>query len=246
MVRLLSYNIRYGGAGREPALAAVIRAVDPDIVVLQEAINPDVVARLAHLTEMPTWASTVGHSTGFLSRVPVAHHAWHRPRAARHPFLEVVLGGTELRIFALHLSAWFSKWTERRRTIELRALLEGIREHQHGFHVIAGDFNAVAPGERLHVGRMPRWIRAMVWLSGRDIARDTIQLMLDEGYVDAWRRLHPEGEGHTFPTWDPHVRLDYLFTPARDSSRLVSCEVVREHDDIRAASDHFPLLTELA
>jgi len=246
MIRLLSYNIRYGGAGREPALAAVIRSANLDIVVLQEAINPEVVARLAHLTDMPTWASNVGHSTGFLSRLPVAHHAWLRPPAARHPFLEVVLAGTELRIFALHLSAWFSKWTERRRTTELRALLEGIRHHQHGFHVIAGDFNAVAPGERLHVGRMPRWIQAMVWLSGRDIARDTIQLMLDEGYVDAWRRFHPDGEGHTFPTWDPHVRLDYLFTPARHESRLVSCEVLRAQDDIGSASDHFPLLAELA
>jgi exodeoxyribonuclease-3 len=244
-VRLLSYNIRYGGAGREQALATVIRAARPDIVVLQEAINPEVVERVATLTEMPTWASNVGHSTGFLSRLPVSHHQWHRPRAARHPFLEVVLSGTEFRIFVLHLSAWFSKWTERRRTIELRALLDGIRQHQHGFHVIAGDFNALAPGERLHGGRMPHWIRAMVWLSGRDIARDTIQLMLDEGYVDAWRRFHPEGEGHTFPTWDPHVRLDYLFTPERNASRLISCEVMREPDDVRNASDHFPLLTEL-
>jgi len=86
----------------------------------------------------------------------------------------------------------------------------------------------------------------MVWLSGRDIARDTIQLMLDEGYVDAWRRFHPDGEGHTFPTWDPHVRLDYLFTPVRHESRLVSCEVLREHGDIGSASDHFPLLAELS
>ncbi len=246
MLRLLSYNIRYGGAGREPAIAAVIRAANPDIVMLQEAINRDVVARVAELTEMPTWAATTGHSTGFLSRVPIAHHEWHRPRAARHPFLEIVLADTELRVFVLHLSAWFSKWTERRRTIELRALLDGIRQHQHGFHIIAGDFNALAPGERLNVGRMPRWIRAMVWLSGRDIARDTIQLMLDEGYIDAWRRFHPEGDGHTFPTWDPHVRLDYLFTPDRNVARLVSCEVMREPDTIRTASDHFPLVTEIA
>jgi exodeoxyribonuclease-3 len=244
MFRLLSYNIRYGGAGRETALARVIKAAEPDLVVLQEAINPEVVARVAKLTDMPAWASTIGHSTGFLSRAPIEHHEWHRPRAARHPFLEIVLRGTEFRVFGLHLSAWFSKWSERRRTVELRALLDGIKQHQHGFHVIAGDFNALAPGERLHVGRMPRWIQAMVWLSGRDIARDTIQLMLDEGYVDAWRRYHPEGDGHTFPTWDPHVRLDYLFTPKRNAERLVSCEVLREPDEIRAASDHFPLLTE--
>ncbi len=47
ILRLLSYNIRYGGAGREAALAAVIRAAAPDLVVLQEATNPQVVERLA-------------------------------------------------------------------------------------------------------------------------------------------------------------------------------------------------------
>ena len=86
----------------------------------------------------------------------------------------------------------------------------------------------------------------MVWLSGRDIARDTIQLMLDERYVDAWLRFHPGDEGHTFPTWDPHVRLDYLFAPARDASRLVSCEVMRGPNETRVASDHFPLVVELS
>jgi exodeoxyribonuclease-3 len=241
----MTYNIRYGGVRREAELAAVIRGANPDVVVLQEAIDRAVVKRLAELTGLSTWAANTGHSTGFLSRIPIALHQWHRPRAARHPFLELVLADSDLRVFGLHLSAWFSKWSERRRRIELRALLDGIREHQHGFHAIVGDFNALAPGERLHVGRMPRWIRAMVWLSGRDIARDTIQLMLDENYSDGWRRFHPEGEGHTFPTWDPHVRLDYLFVPARHASRLRSCEIVMTPDEARAASDHFPLLANL-
>jgi len=244
-MRLLSYNIRYGGTGREAALASVIRATNADVVVLQEASDPRVVARLAELTELTTWGSRRGQSTGFLSRRPVAHHQWHHPRGARHPFLEIVLSGTELRVFGLHLSAWFSKWSERRRRYELRALLDGIRHHQHGFHVIAGDFNAMAPGERLYVERMPRWIRAMVWLSGNDIARETIQLMLDERYADGWRRLHPDGTGHTFPTWDPHVRLDYLFTPTRDAARLLSCDVVSEPAEARVASDHFPLVAEI-
>jgi endonuclease/exonuclease/phosphatase family metal-dependent hydrolase len=244
--RLLSYNIRYGGLGREASLAAVIGAAKPDIVVLQEATSPHVVARLAALGAFAAWGSRPGHSTGFLSRIPVTHHAWHHPRWSRHAFLEVALEGTESRVFGLHLSAWFSKWSERRRAREIRALLDGIREHQHGFHLIAGDFNALAPGELLHSGRMPRWVRAMVWLSGRDIERDTIQLMLDEGYVDAWRTLHPGDPGHTFPTWDPHVRLDYVFTPQRYASRLQVCEVVGEPAPaVRVASDHLPLLVEV-
>jgi endonuclease/exonuclease/phosphatase family metal-dependent hydrolase len=152
----------------------------------------------------------------------------------------------DCRIFGLHLVAWFSKWTERKRRRELRALLDGIREHQAGFHLIAGDFNALAPGELLEVRRMPRWIRAMVWLSGRDISRETIQLALDEGYVDAWRRLHPNGPGYTFPTWDPHVRLDYVFIPERYADRVAVCEVLFTPPElIREASDHAPILLEV-
>jgi exodeoxyribonuclease-3 len=243
-LRLLSYNIRYGGMGREAALAAVIRAADPDVVMLQESTEPRVVAALADSTGLPHWGSRPGQSTGFLSRVAVDHHAWHRPRASRHAFLELALdGGT--RLFGLHLSAWFSRWSERRRTVEIRALLDGIREHQQGFHLIAGDFNALAPGERLEAWRMPAWIRAMIWVSGRDIARDTIQVMLDERYTDAWRRLHPGDPGTTFPTWDPHLRLDYVFTPERYGDRLASCEVVRDPKEAAMASDHFPLLVEV-
>ncbi len=257
-LRLLSYNIRFGGTGREAPLAAVIRAAAPDVVLLQEASDPRVVAALAERTGLAHWGARAGHSTGFLSRRPVAHHAWHHPPAARHAFLEVALGATAgapggadagARLFCLHLSAWFSKWRERRRAREIRALLDGVRAEEEGFHVIAGDFNALAPGDRLEVRRLPRWIQAMIWVSGRDIARTTIQTMLDERYVDAWRLLHPAAPpeaGQSFPTWDPHVRFDYLFAPARDAARLVSCEVVRAPAEVRAASDHFPLLAEIA
>lgn len=246
MVRLLSYNIKYGGRGRAAAIAQVIREANPDVVLLQEATDPRVIETLARDTGLPHWGSRPTYSMGFLTRIPVAHHAWHHPANARHAFLELVLEGVDCRIFGLHLVAWFSKWTERKRAREIRALLDGIREHQHGFHLIAGDFNALAPGELLQVARMPRWIRAMIWLSGRDISRETIQLLMDEGYDDAWRRLHPNDNGYTFPTWDPHVRLDYVFAPARDANRVVVCEVLWTPPElVRQASDHAPILVEV-
>ena len=241
-LRLLSYNILRGGTGRAPQLAAVIRDAAPDLVLLQEATDPAVVADLARETGLAVWGAHPGHSTAFLSRAPVTGHRWLRPRGARHPFLEVVLGDGVSRAFGLHLSAWFSKWSERRRARELRLLLESVREHQHGFHFLAGDFNALAPGERLEAARMPRWIQAMIWVSGRDIARDTIQLMLDSGYVDAWRTRHPTNPGHTFPTWDPHVRLDYVFLPARYAERIAAVEILTGAAEAKAASDHYPLL----
>ena len=242
--RLLTYNIRYGGVGREAPLAAVIRACNPDLVVLQEATKPEVVDHVARAAGMQVWAARRGNSLGFMSRIPVAEHAWHQPARSRHAFLEIVLGDGGCRVFGVHLSAVHAAWTERRRVRELRALLAAIRHHQHGFHVLAGDFNTLAPGELLDVRQLPFRLRPFVWLSGGAIRWRTIQEMLDARYVDACRMQHPTATGLTFPTSNPHVRLDYIFVPALHASRIKSCEVITG-DQAVTASDHFPLLAEI-
>jgi exodeoxyribonuclease-3 len=245
-LKLLSYNIRFGGGGREQALAETIVAAAPDIVVFQEAIDPRVIERLSAATKLPYWAARRSHSIGFLSRQEIEYYEWHYPAGSKHSFLEIVPAGTKTRIFGLHLSARFSKWDERRRAREIRSLLDGIKRHQDGFHVLLGDFNALAPGEVLELERLPAWIRALIWISGRKLQRETIQLMLDAGYGDGFRRLHPDDKGYTFPTWDPHVRLDYVFVPKVFVNRLVKCEVITEPKErVRAASDHCPLAVEL-
>ena len=254
-MRLLSYNIREGGVGRAEEIAEVIKAANPDVVALQEARNPAVVEQIARLAGFRFSGSRVSHSTGFLSNVPVLNYDWRHPPRTRHALLEVSLADGYPRIFVLHLRAWFSKWTERNRARELRGLLDGIQQQlirenrAFAFHVLAGDFNALAPGEVLDASHMPRWIRAMIWLSGRDIARSTIEMMQSDGYVDAWRTLygdHKSDPGYTFPVWDPHVRLDYVFTPTEFASRFTACEVRRTPDTVRTASDHFPLLVEIS
>ena len=246
-LKLLSYNIRFGGVRREAQLASAITAVNPDLVVFQEAIDPGVIEELARATELPFWAARKDHSIGYISRKEIAYHEWHYPAGAKHSFLEIVPAESESRIFGLHLSARFSKWDEQRRTREIRSLLKGIERHQHGFHMLVGDFNTLAPGELLDVRRLPAWIRALIWVSGRRLQRDTIQIMLDAGYTDGFRMLHDKEErGYTFPTWDPHVRLDFVFVPAVFASRLVSCEVITEPAAVvKAASDHLPLLAEV-
>jgi exodeoxyribonuclease-3 len=245
--RLLSYNIRFGGHGREEALAETILAIAPDLVVFQEATRPDVIERIAEATNFPYWAARRNHSIGYLSREEVEYHEWHYPAGARHSFLEIVPAAGEARIFGLHLSARFSKWDERRRTREIRSLLDGIKRHREGFHVLVGDFNTLAPGEALNIDKMPPWIRGLVWISGRKLQRETIQLMLDAGYSDGFRMMHPDVSGYTFPTWDPHVRLDYVFLPRAFAKRLVSCDVICEPKErVQAASDHCPLVAELA
>ena len=243
-IRLLSYNIQRGGAGREDALLSVIRPCNPDIVVFQEATRPAVIEHLARASGMRVCASMPKLSLGFMSRIPIAHYEWHRPRVSRHAFLEIVPEGMPFRVFGVHLSAVFAAWTERRRVFELRAMLSSIKRHQHGFHALVGDFNTVTPGELLDFASLPQKVRATVWLSGGTIRWRTTQIVKDAGYTDAFRILHPADPGLTLPASKPQVRLDYLFVPAPHLERVVSCEVVRS-EAATTASDHLPLLSEL-
>jgi endonuclease/exonuclease/phosphatase family metal-dependent hydrolase len=243
-IRLLSYNIQRGGAGREDALLSVIRPCAPDIVVFQEATRPAVIERLAKASGMTCCASLPKLSLGFMSRVPIAHYEWHRPRVSRHAFLEIVPEGMSFRVFGVHLSAVFAAWTERRRVFELRAMLHSIKRHQEGFHALVGDFNTVAPGELFDVASLPQKVRATVWLSGGRIRWRTIQVVRDAGYADAFRVLHPADPGLTLPASKPQVRLDYLFVPESSVNRVKSSEVVRS-DAASTASDHLPLLSEI-
>jgi exodeoxyribonuclease-3 len=242
--RLMTYNIRHGGRGREAAIASVVAASAPDLVLLQEATDPRSVALIAEAAGMEEWRAYAGQSLGFLSRKRVAFAEWTRPRVSRHAFIEVVPAGASLRVFGVHLSAVHAAWTERRRVFELRALLRSVARHQDGFHVLSGDFNTVAPGERLDVGQLPFRLRPLVWLSGGRIRWRTVQTVLDAGYVDGFRSKHEGDMGLTLPTPSPHIRIDYVFVPAPFLDRLATCDVVR-HPQAALASDHYPVVADL-
>jgi exodeoxyribonuclease-3 len=244
MFRLLTYNIQHGGRARVEIIARVIAACRPDFVVLQEATDRATVKRLAELTGMAGSGSSIRQSLGYLSREPIARASWRRPFVSRHAFIEVIPAGERIRIFGVHLSAVFAAWTEQRRLLELRALLRSVARHQNGLHVLAGDFNTLAPGEVLETRGLPLRLRPFIWASGGRIHWRTIQTVLDAGYADAFRAKHPAGSGFTMPSWSPHVRLDYVFVPRGFAERVRSCEVV-QHADTTRASDHLPVVADL-
>lgn len=242
--KLLSYNIHFGGSEKREQIAEVINQIKPDLVVFQEASEPEVIKFLSEKCVMPFWAARRKYSLGFISKNEPQNYEWIHPEKSKHAFLEIQLPDSETRIFGLHLRARFSKWSEAKRHEEIKVLLESIKRHEHGFHALVGDFNTLAPGEVFHLELMPLWIRALIWASGRDIKRDTIQTILDGGYVDGFRKLFPNEKGYTFPVWQPHVRLDYIFLPQKFADKLLKFEIVKI-PLTEKASDHFPLLFHL-
>jgi endonuclease/exonuclease/phosphatase family metal-dependent hydrolase len=87
------------------------------------------------------------------------------------------------------------------------------------------------------------------WLldrAGYRYAKGGIDLILQAGYVDSFRQLHPEQLGFTYPASIPATRIDYIFVSPELASSLQHCEVVTAGEGVQGkdASDHLPILAE--
>jgi endonuclease/exonuclease/phosphatase family metal-dependent hydrolase len=150
--------------------------------------------------------------------------------------LEVDWDGVPLRLFATHLAASHEKRAHPRLG-EIEAILGVVRPLAETPHALVGDFNALDAADAIGMpppGVVPR---------GEAVA-GTPRLVLPElmraGYVDCYRRLHPDEPGYTYPAPAPWLRLDYVFASPALAERLVACDVVAGADAERA-SDHLPL-----
>jgi exonuclease III len=123
-------------------------------------------------------------------------------------------------------------------------LLAVIRDRQPGRHLIAGDLNAIGPGDRvLQQRNPPQMRRVMAWQLGL-IFRLALPRLLRAGYVDCFRHLHPDSPGYTWMPGNLTTRYDYVLADPTLAPTLCSCRVVDEIEAVNDASDHLPLLAE--
>jgi endonuclease/exonuclease/phosphatase family metal-dependent hydrolase len=261
-LRLASYNIRFGGVGRAPRIAAVLAGLRPDLVVLQEATNAEVVAEIARTLEFPTVVAFPGQSVAIVSRVPVA--AMLRPLEHRRAAVAIRLevrgaASAGLEIVGVHLSAGLSRRGENRRLAEVRGLLDGItsvttsdagdaasapdRPGVPSSTIILGDFNAITAGDAPLLSRLPLWIRLLLRFDG-GIRTSAMTLLSEHGFIDAYRLIHPDEPGCTMPAVEPSVRLDYVLVAPHLVACLRSCHRPEASRELSLASDHLPLVAE--
>ena len=223
-MRLVTWNIWNGGLDRADAIERVLREQNADVVALQEANDRDAVERLAASLEshLVYGEANTEYAVAWLSRPAITHAENHRLPVLEKTLLEVEVGGR--RLFTTHLSAGRTLAGEPHRIAEAEAI---VRSMGMRADVLVGDFNAVHP--RDEVGLPPPEEEL------DHVSRRPVELVLEAGFVDSFRELHPADRGWTYVAWQPWARLDYVF--AREPPR--SCEVV-ESD----ASDHFALVAD--
>jgi exodeoxyribonuclease-3 len=243
-MRLVSYNIRFGGGSRAAFIGGVLAHLQPDVVLLQEATSPDVVDRIARTAGLDHVISRPGWSVAGLSRAPLVAHGWHRPGRARG-FLEIVPAGPKpIRVLGLHLPSGLSARGERARLRSVDELLAWIGGGADDRTILAGDLNAVAPGDAPLVRAMPLWLRLLLRFDG-GIRTDVHDRLADAGWVDAFRHLHPDEPGFTLPASVPQVRLDYVLVPRAILPGVLACAPALDAPMVARASDHLPLVADL-
>jgi exodeoxyribonuclease-3 len=114
--------------------------------------------------------------------------------------------------------------------------------------VLAGDFN-VMPTD-LDVYAPERWVDDALF---RPEVRDAYRQLIEQGWTDALRALHPGERIYTFWKYfrnafgrDAGLRIDHLLLSPSIAGRLVAAEVERDVRRRERASDHAPVWIELA
>jgi exonuclease III len=147
-------------------------------------------------------------------------------------------------IFGVHPQANLSVVFEVWRWWEAQSILERVTPHQTEPCLIAGDFNAIAPGDTIRTATMPVWLKWLLRLQGYRPANFAMREYLRAGLTDCFRHCHPTEAGYTLPPPHPNARLDYIFANAALKPHLRQCWVVREPVAVNAASDHYPVVAD--
>ncbi|MEU9489347.1 endonuclease/exonuclease/phosphatase family protein [Streptomyces decoyicus] len=228
VIRVLSYNIRSMRDDRT-ALARVISACAPDLVLIQEAPRffrwrkaAEKLARAAGLVYVTGGGTAAGPMILSTLRAHVEHTEDvllpRTPGLHQRGFATAVvrIGGVRLGVLSCHLSL-----AARERDEQAGLLLERLAAMDVPYAVAGGDLN-----ER------PQ---------GRSFGR------LAASLTDAWA-AEPWGGELTSTPRDPHQRIDAIF--ATKGVEVLGCGVphglpgVRE-SDLTAATDHLPVLAAL-
>jgi exodeoxyribonuclease III len=114
--------------------------------------------------------------------------------------------------------------------------------------LVGGDFNVIP--EDIDCHKPASWIHDALF---QPEPRARYRAMLNLGYTDAFRSLHP-GEGGLFTFWDyfrqafEHnrgIRIDHFLLSPKLAERLQNCEIDKGPRAQPKPSDHTPIIVEL-
>lgn len=256
-MKIATYNVN-GINGRLPVLLRWLRLAKPDVVCLQELKAPQDNFPETALRAAGYVAAWHGQSrwngVALLSRVGEIHETRRGlpgdPDDEQSRYIEAAIGG--VLVACLYLPNgnprpgpkfdFKLRWLERLRShVSTLVALEAPVVLAGDFNVIPSDFDVYAPA---------RWRDDALFAPE---ARSAFQQLLQQGWTDALRHLHPDEPTYTFwKYWrgaferDAGLRIDHVLLNPIAAGRLVAADVDRRPRKWEKTSDHAPVWVELA
>lgn len=238
-LRVMSYNILCGIRGVD-GLETVIRANNPDVLCMQEAVywkqSPDPIPLLQ--MRFPNYHVARVSEVATFSKYPIVAQRVHPfPAPSERAVLETVLDidGRHVRVFNVHLSTiqLSGRAIYRSRNFSTR-VAESVRERGQQLDVLfaAIDTPQSTVGQST-LGEVP----TLVVGDFNTPPRGLVYAKLANRFGDAWRQSG-WGTGDSFASSLPVVRIDYVWTSRHFQSRRAS--VLKS-----TASDHCALSVDL-
>jgi exodeoxyribonuclease-3 len=252
-MKIATFNVN-GINSRLPRLLEWLAESAPDIVCLQEIKTSDATFPEAALRDAgygAVWQGQKGfNGVAVLARgsqpVAIRRGLPGDPTDPQSRYLEAAVDGVVVASIYLpngnpqpgpkfdYKLAWFDR---------LIAHAEGLRAAAD-MVVLAGDYNVVPTDEVGDIYSPKSWMDDALL---QPESRQAWRRLLEQGWTDAIRRLHPAAPMYTF--WDyfrnrwqrnSGLRIDHLLLNPDAASRLVSAGVDRDVRGREKASDHAP------
>ena len=255
-MRIATYNVN-GINGRLPVLLRWLEETSPDIVCLQELKAPQEKFPEKAITDagydaiwhgQKSWNGVAilsrGHSIEEIGRALPGD-----PDVSHSRYIEAMINGIHIGCLYLpngnpapgpkfdYKMDWFRRLQMHAK--ELLSLKQPV--------ILTGDFN-VMPTER-DVYKPERWLDDALF---RPEVRAAFNSLLEQGWIDAIRKLYPDETIYTF--WDyfrnayarnAGLRIDHFLMSPQIENRLLNAGVDKHVRGWEKSSDHAPVWIEL-
>lgn len=263
MTTIATWNVNSIKARLEHVLAW-LKETAPDIALLQELKCIDEAFPREQIEDLGYNVATHGQKTyngvAILSKFPLDDVVRGLPgdesdEQAR--YIEAVAslpGGEAVRIASVYVPNGQEIGSDK--FAYKLAFFERLKNHLAGLLafeemvVIGGDYNVAPTGADVYA---PEQLAGSICFHPDEQA--AWRRMVHLGYSDAYRLMHPEGDGDCpFSWWDYRaggwqnnkgLRIDHHLLSPQAADRLTDCSVQRELRDVEKASDHAPVLAVL-
>jgi exodeoxyribonuclease-3 len=255
-LRIVTYNVNGIGA-RLPNLERWLQQTQPDVVCLQELKAPQ--QKFPELVIRAAGYESIWHGQKSWNGVAILARGT-RPQEVRRVlpgdpedlhsrYIEANVHGVVIGCLYLPNGnpAPGPKFDYKLRWIERFTKLAAELVNQDAPVVLAGDYNII-PTEQ-DVYKPERWVDDALF---RVEVREAFKTIMQQGWTDALRKLHPGQTIYTFWDYfrnayqrDAGLRIDHLLLNPKAAARLVSAQVDRDVRGWEKASDHAPTWIEL-